>query len=58
MINLNDVVCVKIGTLLFSVHDITSLTWHGGTVEIEINSELMQGNIASNKNHVSLVTVE
>lgn len=58
MINLKDVRCVKIGSVLLHVNDITEIAWHHGIVEINVNSDLMQADIKTNIKNVELVTVE
>lgn len=58
MINLKDVRCVKIGSVLLHVNNITEIACHHGIVEINVNSDLMQADIKTNIKNVELVTVE
>lgn len=58
MINLKDVNCIKIGSVLLSVHDIEEIAWHNGIVEINVNSDLMQAYIKTGVKNVELVVVE
>ena len=57
-INLKDVRCVKIGSVLLHVNDITEIAWHNGIVEINVNSDLMQADIKTGVKNVELVAVE
>lgn len=58
MINLKDVRCVKIGSVLLHVNNITEIALHHGIVEINVNSDLVQADIKTNIKNVELVTVE
>lgn len=58
IINLKDVRCVKIGSVLLHRNDITEITWHRGIVEINVNSDLIQADIKANIKNVEFVTVE
>ena len=58
MINLKDVRCIKIGSALLHVNDITRVAWHHGIIEINVNSDLIQADIKANIKNVELVTVE
>lgn len=58
MINLKDVRCVKIGSILLNVNDIVKIVWHKGIVDISVDNDLMQADIKTNIKNVELVTVE
>lgn len=58
MINLKDVTCIKIGSTLLSVRDITEIAWHNGILEINVNGNLMQADIKTSVKNVELVAVE
>lgn len=58
MINLKDIRCIKIGSTLLHVNDITMVAWHHGIVEINVNSDIIQADIKANIKNVEFVTVE
>lgn len=58
MINLKDVRCIKIGSTLLHVNDITRVAWHHGIIEINVNSDLIQADIKASIKNVEFVTVE
>lgn len=58
MINLKDVTCVKIGSVLLSIHNIKSIDIHDGKVVIDVDSDLMQAGIQTDFKNVELVAVE
>lgn len=58
MINLKDITCVKIGSVLLSVHDIKNIGMRDGKVAIDVDSDLMRADIQTDFDNVELVAVE
>lgn len=58
MINLKDITCVKIGSVLLSVHNIKNIGIRNGKVTIDVDSDLMQADIQTAFENVELVAVE
>lgn len=58
MINLKDITCVKIGSVLLSVYGIKNIGMRDGKVAIDVDSDLMQADIQTDFDNVELVVVE
>lgn len=58
MINLKDITCVKIGSVLLSIGNIKRIDIREGKAIIDVDSDLMQAGIQTKFGNVELVAVE
>lgn len=58
MINLKDITCIKIGSVLLSIHNIKSIDIRDGKAVIDVDSDLIQAGIQTAFENVELVVVE